>query len=66
MPTSSENRTPKAPRLEGEHWNEFIATLCLESTVAFGDWLSDDLANLETKLDQFASPMSVRKSLRRS
>ena len=64
MPTSSENRTPNKPQLEGEHWDEFIATLAPEATEAFADWISKDLADLEEKLEQFVSPSSLRQSLR--
>lgn len=63
MPTSSENQTPNPPRLEGEHWDEFVATLSLEVTEEFADWISEDLARLEEKLQKFVSPASQMKSL---
>lgn len=65
MPTSSEKPTPNALPLEGTHWNEFVATLSPESTCEFSEWLSQDLAALEAKLERFASRSSVKKSLRR-
>ncbi len=65
MPTSSEKPTSNTPLLEGTHWNEFIATLSVDSAEEFGQWLSQDLAELEAKLERFASKSSIKKSLRR-
>lgn len=65
MPTSSEKPTTNTHPLEGTHWNEFIATLNVESAAEFADWLSEDLAELEAKLERFASKSSIKHSLRR-
>ena len=65
MTTSSENKPSTTLNLEGKHWDEYIATLDVEFTCELGDWLSDDLAKLEAKLDRFTSPASIKKSLSR-
>jgi hypothetical protein len=62
MTTSSDHRTPSRPGLTGEHWLALTATLSRESTAAFGDWLSDELKQLEERLSMFESPRSRRKS----
>ena len=62
MTTSSDHRTPATPRPSGEHWYELTATLCRESTDAFGVWLSDELKALEVQLEAYVTPDSRRKS----
>lgn len=62
MTTSSDHRTPATPLPSGEHWFELTATLCRESTEAFGDWLSDELRELEDQLEAYVTPRSRRKS----
>ena len=62
MTTSSDHRTPATPPPSGEHWFELTATLCRESTDAFGDWLSDNLRALEVQLEAYVTPNSRRKS----
>ncbi|QDT13624.1 hypothetical protein [Planctomycetes bacterium K23_9] len=67
MPTSSENRTPNDLKLEGEHWNELIAVISpksIESLDSFDEWMSEQLSDLETQLDEFSSRRSIKKSLR--
>ncbi len=61
MTTSSDHRTPATPRPSGEHWFELTATLCRESTEAFGDWLSDELRALESQLEAYVTPKSRGK-----
>jgi hypothetical protein len=65
MTTSSDHRTPSAPRPSGKHWNELTATLPSKSTEEFGTWLSRELDVLVSELDAFVTPNSLRKSLRR-
>ena len=66
MTTSSDHRTPSAPRPGGSgHWGELTATLSAESTEQFGNWLSRELEALTESLDHFASPQSQLKSLGR-
>ena len=65
MTTSSDYRTPSAPQPSGEHWYELTATLSPESAQEFGDWLSQELAGLESDLESYVTPNSLRKSLRR-
>ena len=65
MTTSSENKPSATPNLEGKHWDEYIATLDVEFTCELSEWLSEDLAELEAKLDRFTSPASIKKSLSR-
>jgi len=65
MTTSSDHRTPPAPQPSGEHWYELTATLSAESTEEFGDWLSQELAGLENKLDLYVTPNSLCKGLGR-
>ena len=65
MTTSSDHRTPSAPQPSGEHWYELTATLSPESTEEFGDWLSQELLGLETELDSYMTPRSLRKGLGR-
>ena len=65
MTTSSDHRTPTNPRPSGEHWFELTATLCVESTEEFGDWLSQELDELVDSLDTYVTPNSRRKDLRR-
>jgi len=64
MTTSSDHRTP-APEPHGDHWLELTATLSDESTQAFGDWLGRELEALVADLDEFVTPDSLRKSMRR-
>lgn len=71
MTTSSDHRNPSSPQPRenwggGEHWFELTATLSTESTEQFGDWLKDELSTLESELDSFITPNSLRKSMRRS
>lgn len=65
MTTSSNQRTPSAPRPHGDHWLELTATLCRESKEEFGDWLSGELTLMEQELNSYVTPNSLRKSLRR-
>lgn len=65
MTTSSNHSTPSAPRPTGEHWNELTATLSAESIETLGQWLSDDLDALTIRLEKYASPQSVLKSISR-
>jgi hypothetical protein len=62
MTTSSDHRTPASPRPSGEHWYELTATLSRKSTEAFGDWLTDELKDLECMLDAYVTPRSRLKS----
>jgi hypothetical protein len=64
MTTSSDHRTP-APQPSGDHWAELTATLPEEPTQEFGTWLDHALEMLEDELEQFVTPNSLRKSLRR-
>jgi hypothetical protein len=65
MTTSSDHLTKSTPRPSGAHWHELTATLSPESKEKFGDWLSQQLAELESELDSFVTPNSLLKSLRR-
>ena len=62
MTTSSDHRTPATPKPSGEHWFELTATLSRESTEAFGDWLYDELRQLEDQLEAYVTPNSRRKA----
>ncbi|MGB7343720.1 MAG: hypothetical protein WBD20_05885 [Pirellulaceae bacterium] len=67
MPTSSEKRSPNDLKLEGKHWNDLIAVLSPKSTESldsFDAWMSAQLTDLESKLAEFSSPRSIKKSLR--
>jgi hypothetical protein len=65
MTTSSDHRSPAPPEPHGEHWYELTATLCRQSTEVFADWLSDELKELEDRLEAFVTPNSRRKSCSR-
>ena len=65
MPASSEHHTPSKPEPSGEHWSELTATLSGDFTQILGDWLNDELADLEGRLSKYVTPNSLRKSLRR-
>lgn len=63
MSTSSDNKTPS---LKGDStkqvivtdWNEFALLVEPSARVDFAAWLDDELAKLETDLDQFVTSQS--------
>jgi hypothetical protein len=65
MTTSSENQIPVKSRPSGDHWFEMTATLSIEETAQFGDWMSASLNELEASLQHFASPQSRGESISR-
>lgn len=67
MTTSSDSRTPSAPRPDGEHygrhWRELTAAL--PPTVATLDaWFDEQLDELERRNATFITHRSLRKDLR--
>lgn len=64
MTTSSDHRKPELPTPSGEHWLSLTATLSKESTDEFGDWLSENLHDLEALLEVFVTAKS-RQNARR-
>ncbi|QDS91289.1 hypothetical protein FF011L_00180 [Roseimaritima multifibrata] len=65
MTTSSDNRTPSAPRPNGEHWAELSQTLPTSSVAQLSDWFDTQLAVLEERQAHFITKRSLKKSLRR-
>jgi hypothetical protein len=65
MPASSDPKSPNQPRLEGHHWIELTATLSCDTTEAFAEWIEDQLSEVAESLEEFVTPNSLRKSLRR-
>ncbi|TWT79239.1 hypothetical protein CA13_06370 [Planctomycetes bacterium CA13] len=61
MTTSSKNLTPKP---DDGNWNELTATLSIESTDRFDEWMTEQLTVLEERLNEFVSPRSLHKNLR--
>jgi len=64
MTTSSDNRSPSAPRPQGEHWEELTSRLpaSIESLDA---WFDSQLAVLEKKHSHFITKRSLKKSYQR-
>lgn len=63
MTTSSDSRTPSAPRPDGSHWRELTAAL--PATIATLDaWFDEQLDQLERRNAPFVTPQSLRKNLR--
>lgn len=63
MTTSSDSRTPSAPRPDGGHWRELTAAL--PATVATLDaWFDQQLGELERRNAAFITHRSLRKNLR--
>ena len=65
MTTSSDHRTPSAPRPSGDHWAELTATLPEVPVEELGTWLDQQLNQLQEELESYVTPNSLRKSLRR-
>ena len=65
MTTSSEDQTPVKNRPSGDHWFEMTATLSIQETAQFGDWMAESLDELEASLQQFSSPQSRGESVSR-
>ena len=65
MTTSSENKTPIKNRPSGDHWFEMTATLSVQETATFGEWMSKSLDELEASLQEFSSPQSRGESVTR-
>jgi len=49
----------------GEHWFEMTATLAPGPTAQLSHWIDVELALLEDELNEFVTPGSLKKSLRR-
>lgn len=64
MTTSSDQRTESPPH--GDHWLELTATLSRQPTEEFGQWIDDELQQLEADLHRYVTPGSCHKSLMRS
>ncbi|WP_339943910.1 hypothetical protein [Novipirellula rosea] len=62
MTTSSDLKT--SPNPSDERWHALSATISPESTDVFGQWVSDQLKELEARLGDFESPRSVCHNLR--
>ncbi|EMI16577.1 hypothetical protein RMSM_06500 [Rhodopirellula maiorica SM1] len=62
MTTSSDLKT--SPNPSDERWHALAATISPESTDVFGQWVSDQLKELEARLGDFESPRSVCHNLR--
>ena len=65
MTTSSDNRTPSAPRPSENHWKELTARLP-ESVQTLDQWMDQQLVELEESYEDYVTKASLRKSLRRS
>lgn len=65
MKTSNNQHTPASPDPAPEHWSELMATLPLEDTDEFGDWLEEELSSFEADHAEFVTPISRKESLRR-
>jgi len=64
MTTSSDNRTPSAPRPEAKNWSEVSSQLLPTATEKFADWLDTKLQELEESQKRFITGRSLAKSLR--
>lgn len=63
MTTSSDSRTPSAPRPGGDHWRELTAAL--PPTLATLDsWFDEQLDELERRNSTFITHRTLRKHLR--
>ncbi len=65
MTTSSDNRTPSAPRPEAKNWSEVSSRLLPAATEKFAEWLDAKLEELEKSQKRFITSRSLAKSLRR-
>ncbi|MCG8649085.1 MAG: hypothetical protein MI861_04595 [Pirellulales bacterium] len=64
MTTSSDHPSPTEPTATADHWLELTALLDHQSTHEFGNWIDEELAQLEEELRSFVTNNSLSKSLR--
>lgn len=63
MTTSSDSRTPSAPRPDDRHWRELIEALP-ESVATLDAWFDSELEKLEQKHEKYITRRSLRQNLR--
>ena len=67
MTTSSDNRSPSAPRPGGDHWKELSDAIAAATPVSVAEldkWFDLQLADLEVKQAHFVTRRTLRKNLR--
>ncbi len=65
MTTSSDNRSKPASRPEAKNWLEISSQIDKTAAEKLGEWLDEQLKQLEASQLKFVTTQSTAKSLRR-
>ncbi|WP_164101510.1 hypothetical protein [Candidatus Laterigemmans baculatus] len=63
MTTSSDSRSPSAPRPDNRHWQELIEALPA-SVASLDAWFDRELVKFEQKHEKYITRRSLRQNLR--